>query len=116
MADPSDVVREYFGRVEAGREDVADLFTEDAQLVGLGMIVNGRPAVGDFYADIIASAGPSPEVVEPLLAEGNRVAAEIIVSVEGVPVSHVIDLFEFEGDRIRRLTYFVADTGSSALR
>ena len=112
MADPTQLVTEYFNRVEAGRHDVADLFAEDAELVGLGTTVRGRPAIADFYAGVIANAGPSPELRGPLLAGGNRVAAEILVRVDGAPSVPVVDLFEADGGLITRLTYYVADPGS----
>jgi len=111
MDDPRNIAREYFHRVGTGSDTIADLFTDDAELVGLGMTVRGVQAIRDFYAGVVANAGPSPEIVGPLLAEGSRVAAEILVRVEGAAPVPVVDMFETDGERITRLTYYVADPG-----
>jgi hypothetical protein len=111
MAEDADLVHEYFRRVHAGRDDVAELFSPDGQLVGLGTVIAGRGAIAEFYANVIANAGPSPELMGPLMVGEASVAAEITVRVEGAPAVHVIDLFELAGGHIERLTYFVADPG-----
>ena len=110
---PADVASEYFGRVSAGRADVVELFAPDAQLVGLGTIVSGAVAIGEFYSAILENASPTPEFVGEFLVDGGRVAAQIWVNVEGAEPIPVVDMFEISDGRIDRLTYFVADTGPS---
>jgi hypothetical protein len=106
-----DVVQRYFAAILAGDDRVAELFHADAELVGLGAVVRGRPAIDDFYAASIAAARPTPRLLGPCLVEGHRVAAEIAIDLLDAPSLHVLDLFEIDGDRIQRLTYFVADPG-----
>ncbi len=106
---PAGVVERYFECMRNGDLAVVDVFTEDARLIGLGTVVEGREAIREFYAASIDAARPSPRPVGPLLVEGGRVAAEIEISLATGEVLHVVDLFVVEGDRIRSLTYFVAD-------
>lgn len=104
------MVERYFAAMNAGDVGVVELFHHDAQLVGLGTVVVGRPAIDEFYAASIAAARPTPRLVGPLLVSGNRVGAEIEIELTGAPSMHVLDLFEVDAGRIRRLTYFVATT------
>jgi hypothetical protein len=106
---PSEVVGRYFAAMEAGDPAVADVFHDDAQLVGLGTVVAGRPAIDQFYAAAIAGARPAPRALGPWMIEGDRVAVELSIGLADAAAMHVVDLFEVDGDRIRRLTYFVAD-------
>ena len=108
---PIDVVQRYFAAILAADGRVAELFHPDAELIGLGTVVRGRPAIDEFYAASIAAARPTPRPLGPYLVAGHRVAAEIAIELQGAPVLHVMDLFEIDGGRIRRLTYFVADRG-----
>jgi hypothetical protein len=110
-ATPLAIVTRYFAAIHAGDERVAEIFHEDAELVGLGTVVRGRRAIHSFYAASIAAARPSPKLLGPCLVAGNRVAAEIEIALVDAPSMHVMDLFEIDGERIRRLTYFVADSG-----
>jgi hypothetical protein len=107
---PLGVVREYFARVRARDPGIADLFHEDARLVGLGALRQGRPAILEFYGDVFRRAGPSPRIVGELLASGARVAAEIEIELAGGASVHAVDLFEIEDGRIRCLTYFLASS------
>jgi len=104
---PIGVVSEYFARVRARDLGIVDLFLEDARLVGLGAVRQGRPAILEFYRGIIERAGPSPRIVGDLLASGTRVAAEIQIELTGGATVHALDLFEIEDSRIRCLTYFL---------
>ncbi|MFM8862233.1 MAG: nuclear transport factor 2 family protein [Acidimicrobiia bacterium] len=106
---PVEVVERYFECMRNGDLAVVDVFTEDARLVGLGTVVEGREAIRAFYGASIDASRPSPRLVGPLLVEGRRVAAEIEISLASGDVLHVVDLFVVEGDHIRSLTYFVAD-------
>ena len=92
-----------------GDAGVAELFNDDARLVGLGTIVSGRPAIAEFYAQSIRNASPTPKPAAPLAVEGNRVLAEVYIDLANGITMHVIDLFEIDGDLIRSLTYFVSD-------
>ena len=107
--DPEVVVGEYFHRMHTGGGRVADLFHDDARLVGLGTVVVGRPAIDEFYARAVAEGRPSPRLLGPLLLGDGRVAAEIAIGLADGSELHVCDLFEVADGRIRSLTYFVAD-------
>ncbi len=106
---PAAVVEAYFACMRAGDEGVADLFHDDARLVGLGTVVAGRDAIRSFYAESIRRAGPAPRLVAPFLVEGPRVGAEILIDLNDGSTLHVLDLFVVEDGLIRSLTYFVAD-------
>ena len=102
------VAREYFARMQAGDPSVVELFTEDAELIGLGTRVVGLAAVGEFYEGTMRDAGPVPEVLA-FAADGDVVFAEIMIAVAGTEPIHVVDRFEVDAGRIRSLTYFLAD-------
>ena len=103
------VVERYFAFMAAGDSGVADLFHDDAELIGLGTIVRGRPAIDEFYAASITTAKPMPNILGPWLANDGRVAVEISIKLENAPDLHVVDLFVVADGKIRSLTYFVAD-------
>jgi len=105
---PIDVVGEYFARMRAQDVGVVDLFHEDAELIGLGTRKRGRPAILEFYREVIERAGPAPRQIGSLLAEGGRVAAEILIEFPGGASIHALDMFDVEAGRIRSLTYFIA--------
>lgn len=105
----TDTVLAYFDRIRSRDPGVADLFHESGELVGLGRVTSGREAIRAFYAESIANASPTPELVGDLLASGTRVAAEIRIALADGTTMHVVDLFEVEAGLIRSLTYFVAD-------
>ena len=106
---PSETVLAYFDRIRSRDPGVADLFHESGELVGLGGVTSGREAIRAFYAESIANASPTPELVGELLASGARVAAEIRIALADGTSMHVVDLFVVEEGLIRSLTYFVAD-------
>lgn len=56
-----------------------------------------------------SSTSPAPALVGDLLVSGNRVAAEIRISLADGTSLHVVDLFVVDCGLIRLLTYFVAD-------
>ncbi len=105
------IVRRYFDRIRQRSPDVADLFHEDATLVGLGDRKSGRQAIREFYAGVIENAGPTPTVVGELLSSQDRVAAEIEIALSDGSTVHVVDLFVVDDGLIRSLTYFVAEHG-----
>lgn len=106
---PTDVVQSYFDRIRGRDPSVADLFHEEATLIGLGGIKQGRETIREFYAGAIENAAPTPALVGDLLASGNRVAAEINIALSTGSTLHVMDLFVVEKGLIRSLSYFVAD-------
>jgi hypothetical protein len=89
-------------------EPVAELFTEDAELFGLGAHIVGRDAIGAFYAAARSDASPRPEPLV-VVAHGDRVLAEAYIHLSTGARMHVVDRFEIQGDLIRSLTYFTAD-------
>jgi len=103
------VVEQYFSCMRAGDAGVADLFHEDAFLLGLGRRTEGRESIRKFYTESIETGAPQPRLASPMLLEGNRVAAEILIDLADGTTAHVIDLFCVEEGAIRSLTYFVAD-------
>ncbi|CAB4811407.1 unannotated protein [freshwater metagenome] len=109
MAGTRSIVESYFSCVKAGDKNVAELFHDDAQLIGLGTVVVGRPAIDQFYAASIETGRPQPSLVGGLFVEGDRVIAELLIELAGQATMHVVDLFEISGEKIKSLTYFVAD-------
>ena len=105
--DPAATVVEYFARMRASDPSVAELFHDDARLVGLGKVTQGRRDIVAFYRRIIETAGPTPQIVGDPLVAGSRVAVEILIELAGGATVHVIDLFEVEAGRIRTLSYFL---------
>lgn len=109
MAGARSIVESYFSCVKAGDKNVAELFHDDAQLIGLGTVVVGRPAIDQFYAASIETGRPQPSLVGDLFVEGDRVVAELLIELAEQVTMHVVDLFEISGEKIKSLTYFVAD-------
>jgi len=105
---PSEVASEYFARMRAGDLSVVDLFHEDAELIGLGTRRQGRAAILDFYQGVIERAGPTPRQIGGLLADGERVAVEILIELAEGATVHAVDMFVVDSGRIRSLTYFIA--------
>jgi uncharacterized protein (TIGR02246 family) len=108
-ADAAGVVAQYFARMRARDPSVADLFHEDASLIGLGSVRTGKAAIREFYEGSIRGASPSPTLVGEILASGSRVAAEIRISFTNGASIHAVDIFVVEDGLIRSLTYFIAD-------
>lgn len=109
-SDPAtSIVESYFAHMRAGDTGVAELFHDDAVLLGLGRRTEGREAIRTFYTESIASGGPQPRSAGELLSDGRRVAAEVFIDLANGPTMHVVDLFVVEDGRIRSLHYFVAD-------
>jgi hypothetical protein len=113
--DPCEIVSAYFDRVRNRDVSVADLFHEDAVLIGLGSLTRGRAAIRDFYREVIERAGPSPSLGGPLMSSGGRVAAEIRITLDSGATVHALDLFEVENGKIRSVTYFLANHPDDAV-
>ena len=105
---PIDVAEEYFARIRARDVKVVDLFHRDAELIGLGGRKSGHSAIREFYSGVIERAGPTPNQVGALLADGERVAAEIVIELANGTIVHAVDVFLVEQGLIRSLTYFIA--------
>lgn len=108
--DPAKVATEYFSRVRAGDVSVVDLFHDDAILIGLGTKRTGRDEIKAFYEDVIERAGPSPQLIGPLLADGSRVAAEVAIDFPNGMRVCAVDIFKVENSRIQSLTYYICST------
>lgn len=106
-SEPASVATRYFSRMRAGDKSVVDLFHDDATLVGLGTTRTGKDAIRDFYEGVIERAGPSPRAAGPLLVNGSRVAAEVIIDLSDEVSIHAVDIFVVEEGRIRSLSYFL---------
>lgn len=105
----TEVVEQYFTRMRAADPAVAELFHDDARLIGLGTVVHGRPAIDTFYAASIRDARPQPRALGPWMVAADRVAVELEIALASGETLHVVDLFVVDGPRIRTLTYFLAD-------
>ncbi len=106
---PIETAETYFACMRNGDTGVAELFHEDAQLIGLGTIVSGRSAIAEFYTQSIRNASPAPRPAAPIAVEGNRVLAEVYIDLANGITMHVIDVFAVDDGLIRSLTYFVSD-------
>jgi hypothetical protein len=95
--------------MRAGDIGVVELFHEDAELRGLGMITRGKEEIRNFYQGVIDNAGPSPTELDPKIVKGNRVFAEILIHIGDDISIHAVDVFEIVDNRIKSLTYFTAD-------
>jgi hypothetical protein len=101
----ADRVREVFARVRRGDARAADLYAEDAVLLfGADGQVSGREAIRAFYAQIISSIAPQPQV------EGVLESPPFFVAIVNVPTQQVrhraLDLFEVDDGGIRKLEIF----------
>ena len=103
------VTEKYFECIRAGDIGVAELFHEDAERKGLGIITRGKEDIRSFYQGVIENAGPSPTELDPKTIKDNRVFAEILINVGDGTSIHAIDVFEIVEGRIKSLTYFAAD-------
>ena len=110
--DPKAVAERYFSCMRAGDLAVLDLFSDDATLQGLGMRRQGRAEIEAFYSGVVAGARPSPSLSGPLLCEGNRAIAEVVIELGNGTRIPAIDVFVVEDGRIQSLTYYIADIPS----
>ena len=108
-SDPKAVAERYFSFMKAGDLAVLDLFSDDATLQGLGMRQQGRTEIESFYSGVIAGARPSPSPAGPVLCEGNRAIAEVVIELGNGTLIPAIDVFVVKGGQIQSLTYYIAD-------
>jgi hypothetical protein len=101
----ADRVREVFSRVRNADPTVADLYTEDAIILyGQNGRAVGREEIRAFYVRAFEAIFPQPQV-EAVLEDPPRFVA--IVDVPTRDRHHrALDLFELDGDGIRRLEIF----------
>lgn len=101
----ADRVREVFARVRNADPAVADLYTEDAVILygQTGMAV-GREEIRAFYVRTFGAIAPQPRV-EAVLEQPPRFVAIVDVPTDGRH-HRALDLFEVDGDGIRRLEIF----------
>ncbi len=98
-------MREVFARVRNADPAVADLYTEDAVILygQTGMAV-GREEIRAFYVRTFGAIAPQPRV-EAVLEQPPRFVAIVDVPTDGRH-HRALDLFEVDGDGIRRLEIF----------
>ncbi len=101
----ADRVREVFARVRNADPAVADLYAEDAVILyGQSGRAVGREEIRAFYVRTFEAISPQPQV-EAVLEEPPRFVAIVDVPAEGRH-HRALDLFEVDGDGIRRLEIF----------
>jgi ketosteroid isomerase-like protein len=104
---PAGVVGAYFAAVGARDvEAIRDVFHDDAELVTAIGVTVGREAIAAFYRDTafqFADLEPRPG---PLVVDGHRVAVEIALRMNGTTTA-AADVFEVDGDAIRRLAVYL---------
>jgi hypothetical protein len=101
----ADRVREVFARVRNADPAVADLYAEDAVILyGQRGRAVGREEIRAFYVRAFETMSPQPQV-EAVLEEPPRFVAIVDVPAEGRH-HRALDLFEVDGDGIRRLEIF----------
>lgn len=101
----ADRVREVFARVRNADPAVADLYTEDAIILyGPNGRAEGREEIRAFYVRTFEAISPQPQVEAVLEIPPQFVA--IVDVPTGDRHQRALDLFELDGDGIRRLEIF----------
>jgi len=96
----------YFAAVRAKDADaLLQLFSRDAELVTLAGTFVGPEAIAGFYRDVAFTVDELRPEPGPLLVDGDRVAVEIRLTMNGT-VSLVGDFFTLAGGRITRLAVY----------
>lgn len=119
MTDKHRIVREYFARVDQGRADTMDLFTDDFEFFfpkfGVG---RGKDAFGSLIAGLLSTLS---RIVHP--ADSMTIFGSDVVVAEGLtngetkdgttwqggqtPGGRFCSVFEFSGDLISRMFVYV---------
>lgn len=92
----------FFARLADGDADVADLYADDGELKTMDVHARGREEVRAFYRWNIENRAPKP-VVERVVWDPPYAAA-LIADPAGARI--VVELFEVDGDRFRRVEAF----------
>lgn len=115
MTNKQQIVREYFSRVDAGRADTLDLFTDDFEFFfpkfGVG---RGKEAFGILIEGLLGSLKGIAHPVEQLrIFDSDAVVAEGVTSGETkdgthwhggqTPGGRFCTIFEFSGELISRM-------------
>ncbi len=94
--DAKETVKEYYIRLDGGREDLLDLFTEDAQFYFPKFgISKGKSTFSDLISGLLTAVESLQHDIDGLqfIVEGNRVA------VEGTTAGRLHDGTEWEGGK-----------------
>ena len=92
--DAKEIVREYYVRLDAGRADLLDLFSEDAQFYFPKFgISRGKSTFSDLIGGLLTAVAAISHDIDGLdfIVEGNRVA------VEGITKGRLHDGTEWAG-------------------
>jgi ketosteroid isomerase-like protein len=102
----ADVVARYFDAIRSRDADaLRDLFAADAELVTVTGTVRGADAVADWYRRLAFTARELSPAPGPLLVDGDRVAVEIELTMDGT-TSLVGDFFSIADGHITRLVIY----------
>jgi ketosteroid isomerase-like protein len=103
---PAELATAYFEAIR-GRdvEGIRRMFAPDAELTTAFGVTQGADAIAGFYRDYAFGFDDLWPELEPLIVDGNRVAVEITLTAAG-QTTKVADVFEIEGEHIRRLTIY----------
>jgi hypothetical protein len=105
MSQGADVVDAYFAAVTAHDADaVQACFDPAAVIISGARTVTGAQAIADFYRESFRSADLLP-TAGPYVVDGERVAVEIEVRMEGQSLA-VADFFTVEDGMISRLVVY----------
>ena len=118
--DLVEVAKEYFRRMDAGREDVVDLFTEDVQIYFPKFgVASGKTAIFDLAARLLATLNEISHDVDRLtcVVQGDMVVTEGMtrgVTKSGVawaggetPGGRFCNVFHFRDGRIDRVHIYL---------
>ena|ERR1700694_5243038 len=107
MSDPRAVAKAYFNAVASRDvEGIKALFSPHAELVTVTGTMTGPEDIANFYRDLVFSAQTLEPHSGPFLIDGNRLAVEIELNLDG-NVTLVADLFTITGGQIDRLAIFM---------
>lgn len=74
------------------------LFDPDVTLTDWELALSGREAVVRQMGELFAAAPDINAEVKDLIVDGDRAAAELVVTLEGVPPIRVVDILRFGGE------------------
>jgi ketosteroid isomerase-like protein len=106
-SDPREVVTRYFDAIRTRDvEGVKACFADDAVLVNVLGTLEGRDAIGSFYADSAFQVDDLDPHPGPYLVDGDRLAVEIDLTMAG-RTQRVADVFHTSGGLITRLAIYM---------
>ncbi len=105
-------INTYFAAIRKKDADaLGDLFTPDARLVTVAGTFIGPAAIATFYRDLAFTVDDLWPEPGPLLVDGDRVAVEIRLRMNGT-VSLVGDFFTITDGKISRLAVYTGPAES----